>query len=318
MYHITMLPYPKELRVRVVAAAEQGDFTLAEIASLFAVGITFIKKMVKLHRAGADLEPRHGGGPEPALKEKELALLRQEIAARADATLEELQQALIDKCQVAVSLATISRALQCLNLPRKKKSLVAIERDEKERRKFRQITGGLDIRKYVFIDEMGSNLAMTRRFGRAAPGQRIVDQVPGQRGGNVSTIGAIGIDGIRTGLSVAGAIDGETMTFFVAEMLAPLLHRGDIVFLDNCPIHKVDEVEEAIEAAGAWVIFLPAYSPDLNPIENCWSKVKAMLRSLKPRTLEELLAALVEAFSAVTVQDILGWFSHCGYKAART
>jgi len=201
---------------------------------------------------------------------------------------------------------------------RVKKSLIANERDEKERRKFQKMTGGLDISKFIFIDEMGSNLAMTRLYGRAEPGERVFDKVPGDPGRNVSTIGAMGLDGIRTGLSVPGAIDGETMVFFVEELLAPTLKRGEIVFLDNCPIHKMEEVEEAIEARGAWAIFLPRYSPDLNPIENCWSKVKAILRSIKPRALEELLDALVEAFSSVTVQDILGWFRHCGYQAACT
>ena len=112
---------------------------------------------------------------------------------------------------------------------------------------------------------------------------------PGDRGGNVSTIAALGLDGIRTGLSVPGTIDTQTMLFFVEEMLAPTLKRGDLVFLDNCSIHKAEEIAEAIEARGAWVIFLPTYSPDLNPIENCWSKVKSILRSLKPRSLQNYL-----------------------------
>ena len=165
---------------------------------------------------------------------------------------------------------------------------------------------------------MGSNLGLTRRYGRAAPGQRVLDQVPGDRGGNVSTIGALGLDGIRTGLSVPGAIDGETMLFFVEELLVPTLKRGDIVVRDNNPIHKLDDIEDAIEAVGAWVLFLPTSSPDLNPIENCWSKVKSLLRSLKPRTLQDLLDALVKAFSSITQQDILGWFQHCGYRVAPT
>jgi transposase len=165
---------------------------------------------------------------------------------------------------------------------------------------------------------MGSHLGLTRLYGRAAPGQRVRDQVPGDRGGNVSTIGALGLDGIRTGLSVPGAIDGETMLFFVEELLVPTLKRGDIVVMDNNPIHKLDDIEDAIEAVGAWVLFLPTYSPDLNPIEHCWSKVKSILRSLKPRTLHALLDALVEAFSAITRQDILGWFQHCGYRVALT
>jgi transposase len=165
---------------------------------------------------------------------------------------------------------------------------------------------------------MGSNLGLTSVYGRAEPGKRVLDHVPGDRGGNVSTIGAVGLEGIRTGLSVPGAIDGETMLFFVEELLVPTLNRGDIVVMDNNPIHKLDEIEDAIEAAGAWVLFLPTYSPDLNPIELCWSKVKSCLRSLKPRTLPNLLDTLGHAFSSITQPDILNWFQHCGYQVAAT
>ena len=165
---------------------------------------------------------------------------------------------------------------------------------------------------------MGSNLGVTRLYGRAAPGQRVGAEVPGDRGGNVSTIGALGLDGLRTGLSVPGPIDGDTMVFFVEELLVPTLHRGDMVFRDNNPIPKLDDLEDALEAAGAWVLFLPTYSPDLNPIENCWSKVKALLRTLKPRTLPDLLEALAAAFASITLHDILGWFRHCGYRVAPT
>jgi transposase len=163
---------------------------------------------------------------------------------------------------------------------------------------------------------MGSNLGFTRRYGRAESGQRVLAQVPGDRGGNVSTIGAIGLDGIRTGLRVPGAIDGDTRLFFVEELLVPTLNRNDIVVMDNNPIHKLDDIEDAIEAVGAWGLFLPTYSPDLNPIEHCWAKMKARLRSLKPRSLPDLLDALVEAFSSITPQDLLGWFRHCGYRVA--
>ncbi len=165
---------------------------------------------------------------------------------------------------------------------------------------------------------MGSNLSFTRLYGRAAPGVRVLDQIPGDRGKNISTIGAISLAGILTGLSVPGSIDGEVMLFFVEEMLAPLLKSGDVVIMDNVATHKQEEIEDVLEARGAMVIFLPPYSPDFNPIENCWSKVKAILRSLKPRTLEDLLAALVEAFSSITIADILGWFIHCGYRVAPT
>ena len=116
-----MAPYPNELRVRVVTAVEEGRLSIPDTARIFQVGKTFIKKMLRLHRAGEPLEPRHGGGPALLLQERERTLLRQEIRARPDATLEELQQALADKCHATVSLSTISRGLQVLNLPRKKK-----------------------------------------------------------------------------------------------------------------------------------------------------------------------------------------------------
>jgi transposase len=176
----------------------------------------------------------------------------------------------------------------------------------------------VDPQSFIFLDEMGCNLAMTRQYGRAAPGERVCDAVPSDRGGNVSTIGALDLTGFRTGLSVPGAIDGETRVFFIEEMLAPTLKRGDWVVMDNCPIHKVDEIEDVIEAHGAGVLFLPPYSPDLNPIEYSWSKVKTRLRALKPRTREEVLAALVDAFATVTTQDIRGGFRHCGYRIAPT
>lgn len=123
---------------------------------------------------------------------------------------------------------------------------------------------------------------------------------------------------MRTGLSVPGAIDGATMRFFVEELLVPTLKRGDIVVMDNNPIHKLDEIEAAIAAAGAWGLFLPTYSPELNPIELCWSKVKSLLRARKPRTLDDLWAALTDAFASITPHDILGWFRPCGYRVAST
>ncbi len=118
-----MVPYPKELRTRVVAAVEQGDLPLAGIATLCGVGMTFVKKMLRLHRAGEDLTPRHGGGPEPKLQEPERALLRAEIEKQPDATLAELQTVLAEHGSSRVSVSTICRALIQLKLPRKKKSL---------------------------------------------------------------------------------------------------------------------------------------------------------------------------------------------------
>lgn len=119
-------------------------------------------------------------------------------------------------------------------------------------------------------------------------------------------------------MSVPGALDGETRLFFGEELLVPTLQRGDRVVRDNNPIHKLDDIADAMEAVGAWGLFLPTYSPDLNPLANCWSKVRARLRALKPRTLPDLLEALVTAFASITEPDILGGVGHCGYRVAPT
>jgi transposase len=117
-----MTPYPTELRVRVVAAVEEGGLSIPEAARIFQVGLTFIKKRLSLPRAGESVEPRHGGGPVPLLQDQERAVLRQELKARPDATLEELQHILTAHCRTTASLSTISRGLQALELPREKKS----------------------------------------------------------------------------------------------------------------------------------------------------------------------------------------------------
>lgn len=131
-----MLPYPKELRARVVAAVEQGEFSIPEIASLFSVGKTFIKKMLRLHRAGESLVPRCGAREQPLLKEKELAVLKQAIGEQPDATLPELAQVLAEKRQIVVSPSTICRAAQKLELPRKKKAWPPVSGTKNSARSF--------------------------------------------------------------------------------------------------------------------------------------------------------------------------------------
>jgi transposase len=163
------------------------------------------------------------------------------------------------------------------------------------------------------LDEAGSNLALTRLYGRAAPGERVAEGVPQNYGENLTMLAAIGLDGLQAPMTVNGAVDGAVFLTYVRGVLAPTLSAGDIVVMDNLKAHKVAGVREAIEARGARVEYLPPYSPDLNPIEKCWSKVKTYLRKAKARTREALEAALKEALLLVTVSDARAWFAHCGY-----
>jgi transposase len=198
----------------------------------------------------------------------------------------------------------------------KKKSFVAHERNARQRRAFRREVAEVNVGDLVFVDEMGINLSLARAYGRAAPGQRVVATTPSARGSNVSVIGALGADALRAAMSVPGAVDGDAGLVFTQEVLAPRLHPGTIVFMDNVPTHRMPAIAEALTAVGAQVKFLPPYSPDFSPIEQCWSKVKTFLRSVAARTRKDLDAALSQALAAITSHDIAGWFAHCGYGAA--
>ena len=165
----------------------------------------------------------------------------------------------------------------------------------------------------TFVDESGINLAMTRRYGRAPSGQRVSDSVPADPGVNVTLIGALSSTGGQALMTIAGATTGEVFQAYVEHVLGPTLKPGDVVVMDNLRAHTVASVSEAIAACGAEVVYLPPYSPDLSPIESCWSKLKAASRGAKARTYEALEAALVEAWESVTASDAQGWFTHCGY-----
>ncbi len=167
--------------------------------------------------------------------------------------------------------------------------------------------------RFKFIDEAGSNIAMTRLFGRAKPGERVVETVPQNYGENISMLAAISLAGIAAPMTISGAVDGVVFLEYVRQVLCPSLKAGDVVVMDNLSAHKVAGVKEAIGACGAEVLYLPPYSPDLNPIEKCWSKIKTYLRQAKARTRETLEQALQEVLLLITKEDAEGWFASCGY-----
>ena len=164
-----------------------------------------------------------------------------------------------------------------------------------------------------FIDESGVNLGLTRLFGRAAPGQRVVEATPGTSGPHYTVVAAVGLGGVQAPWLLEGAMNAVSFETYVEQILAPTLQVGDWVLLDNLSVHKGSPVRSAIEARGAQVIFLPPYSPDLNPIELCWAKVKTALRAAKARTWDALIDALANALRSVSPKDVQAWFIHCGY-----
>ena len=165
-----------------------------------------------------------------------------------------------------------------------------------------------------FIDEYAINLTMTRRYARSERGRRAVVSDVLHRGGSTSVITAIRLCGVDCAMMIDGSVNTAVMSAYVEQMLAPALRRGDIVIWDNVPMHTNAETIAMIEATGARVLPLPAYSPDLNPIEECISKIKALLRTAKARTKLTLQRALRIVLDAITTNDIRGWFQHAGYR----
>lgn len=164
-----------------------------------------------------------------------------------------------------------------------------------------------------FIDECGAHLGLTRLFGRAAPGQRIMEATPGYSGKHYTVLAALGLREVAATWVLEGALTREVFEVYVTQVLRPTLRSGDVVLLDNLSVHKSEAARQAIEACGARMEFLPPYSPDMNPIEKCWSKIKTTLRRLKARTFDELVAALDLAFQSIAPEDARAWFVHCGY-----
>jgi transposase len=171
----------------------------------------------------------------------------------------------------------------------------------------------LDPARLIFLDESSARTNMTRLRGRAQRGQRVGGAAPHGHWNSTTIIGAMRMNGSTACMAIEGATDAEVFRAYVAEVLCSTLQPGDLVVMDNLAPHKSEPTLALIRQTGADVLFLPAYSPDLNPIEQMWSKVKNTLRSLEARTRESLLEAIGRALAGITPQDALNWFAHCGY-----
>ncbi len=193
---------------------------------------------------------------------------------------------------------------------------MASERDEEVRGLWRWLASRFDAGRLVFVDECGTHTSMTRLRSRAPKGERAYGRVPRNRGKNQTLIAAIALEGAmdeRAAMTVEGATDTEVFETSVEHFLAPSLSEGQVVVMDKLGAHRTGRVRELIESRGSDLVFLPSYSPDLNPIEEAFSKIKALLRKVGARTREALVEAMAEALASVTPEDARGWFRHCGY-----
>jgi transposase len=198
-------------------------------------------------------------------------------------------------------------------LDAQKKKLTAAERDEEERAGWRQAHARLKPTDLVFVDESGSNLALTLRYGWALRGQRAWGKAPTNRGKNTTLFAAMTPEGLLASMTVEGAANTEAFLTYLDAALCPALRPGQVVLLDNLQVHKAKAVRQRIEACGCRLVFLPRYSPDFNPIEGAFSKLKTFLRRVQARTREALEEAIGAGLQTISAQDARGWFKHYGY-----
>ena len=172
----------------------------------------------------------------------------------------------------------------------------------------------LERHRLIFLDECGTNTKMARLYGRSKRGERCRAAIPHGHWKTTTLVAGLSTDGIIAPMILDGAMDGEMFSAYVQTLLAPCLLPGDIVIMDNLPAHKVKAARQAIEAAGAALLFLPPYSPDFNPIEKAISQIKAFLKKTAARTKQDLDAAIAKAIELVTPQNANNYFAACGYQ----
>jgi transposase len=302
--------YAQDLRDRVLAAYDRGMKT-KQISDTFQVSPAWTRRVKQRRRETGETTARPMGGA--TVVKIDLVRLAELVRQQPDATCKELR----DKLGVACVESAICMALQRLGLSFKKKTIHAAEQERPDvaqrRAAWKQQQPTLNAERLIFIDETWAKTNMTRLRGRAPRGQRLIDKTPHGHWKTTTLIAALGITGVRCSTVVDGTVNGDVFEAFIEQVLVPELGPRDVVIMDNLSSHKRARTRERIEATGARLVFLPPYSPDLNPIELIFAKIKQGLRSLACRTREALWAAMQSVLNQVTPDDAANCYKHCGY-----
>lgn len=311
-----MKAYSLDLRQKIIDTYENEPISQRQIAIRFRVAQSVVTRLLKQYRETGQLAPKPRPGRPRALSPDQVQVVQDLVSATPDITLGELCEALNKQLGIEVSESTMCRVMQRLNLTSKKKALhpseKASERVQGLRGEYWDEVRDVRVEDLVFIDESGVNLGLIRLFAWAIRGQRAYGAQP-KRGKNVSIVAGLSVAGVVASAVILGAFDGLSFEAFVAARLVPNLWPGACVVMDNCSIHKGEEIRRLIEEAGAKLVYLPPYSPDFSPIENFWSKVKSILKTLGARSYQALSDAIEAAFGQASETDIKNWFSHCCY-----
>ncbi len=276
-------PYSIDLREKVVAAYQNNEGSMRRLAKRFKVSFSFVTNLLKQVKQTGQIAPKpHGGGHPQSVKTQGEMFLSELIENQPDLILSALRDQYNEHFE-PVSRSTIDRTLTKLKITRKKKSLFDPRKNTPENQEkqenYRKNIAPFEAKDLIYIDETGSVRNLTRNYARSNQGQRAKCSNSLTRGTRISTIGALGIEGILTALCYEGTLTAHLFGYFVENFLIPILTPSKVVILDNASSHRDEDIIAMIEATGAGVVFLPPYSPELNPIEHIWSKVKTRCSS---------------------------------------
>ncbi|MGH9422488.1 MAG: IS630 family transposase [Thermoanaerobaculia bacterium] len=306
--------YSQDLRERVLEATG----SIREVAKRFGVSPSYVSKVGARQRLTGQRTTKPRGGQRRAILAGREEVLRARVEEVPDATLAELRGWLLDVHGIKICVGALWNALRRMELSFKKKRAYAAEQERPDVRQEREAwlaaQPALDATKLVFLDETWLSTNMARRSGRCPKGQRLKAAIPYGHWKTTTFLAGLCHDGWIAPLVLDGPIDAESFRAYVEQFLAPALHPGQIVIMDNLASHKVAGIREAIEAVGAYVLYLPRYSPDLNPIEQLFAKLKALIRKAAARTLENLWAALADALRRCAPDECRNYLAHAGYR----
>ena len=317
--------YSLDLRERVVAFVEAGHSRHAAAAH-FDVSVSFVVKLMTAWRTRGSLAPKAAGGRRHAKLEPHRAFLLERVGEKDDITMPELAAELLAATGVQVAPASLplrSRVGSSVPATGSKKTLLASEQDRPditqarlEWTEKRQPRMRLEPHRLVFIDETGTTTKMTRPRGRCLKGQRLRSKAPFGHWKTQTFIAGLRCYGLTAPFVVDRPMNRRIFEAYVETQLAPTLSKGDVVILDNLAAHKSAKAEAAIKAQGAWMLFLPAYSPDLNPIELTFSYIKRYLQEHQEiiQAVNNLSDIIKSAFDSITIDQCTNWIASCGYQ----
>jgi transposase len=310
---------PMDIREKVMKAIV-GGMSRRQAAARFDIGPATAVCWAKRVETAGEVAPLKMGGDRRSQRiEAHADFILAQIAKKPDTTIMELREKIRERHGVGFGYGTVWRFLARHRITRKKKTGHASEQEREDVAAAREawFEGQLDLDplKLVFIDETAISTNMARRFGWAPQGERCRASVPFGHWQTKTLVAALRFDRIDAPMTIDGALDGAAFLAYVEQVLAPTLSAGEVVAMDNVPMHKVAGVREAIEARGASVLHLPPYSPDFNPIEKPFSKIKSILQRIAARTADVLEAAVGEALRSFTPQECMNYFASSGYDA---